>query len=88
MIRILYGMLGWVFGQVGGLFRHWLLFLIAALIVSPIGPHILWETSYTNAYGRKVFHACTYIGTRGLITTGAMEDCSLIAILDTRMKGH
>ena len=84
MIRAIFGVLGWLLKQIGGLFRFWPLVLIAVFFISPVGPHLRWEYTYTDVYGRRVFHACTYLGARGFIITDGYPDCPFVAVLDTR----
>ncbi len=58
----------------------WPLWLIAAFLISPIGPHLRW--SYVGK--DPVYYQCTYLGSRGFVDPGLTPDCPIIVILDAR----
>jgi len=66
--------------QISAIIAAWPLFVLAALLISPIGPHLRW--SYTkSAYS---YHQCTYLGSRGFIDPDLTPDCPIVVILDSR----
>ena len=66
------------------LLRHWLLLLIAALVISPVGPHLrVWYT-YTDYGAYKDMSNCIYLGGRGLIERDDGDICPVIMIIDWR----
>ena len=74
-----------VFRGMAGVFSAWPLLLIVFVIVSPIGPHVLWEYSYRDFRdGYRVYYSCTYFGSRGPVDYMHGDDCPLIAIIDRR----
>lgn len=70
------------------LLRHWPLFLIAALILSPVGPHLRIQYTYYDRGGDKHMIACDYFGSRGMITHRFGGRCPIVAIIDTRKIGR
>ena len=88
MLRTILGLSAVISRLFGFLAERWLLFSIAALVLSPIGPHLRWVYSYTGSYDRPVYLSCTYLGSRGLITPEVAPRCPLIAILDSRDWTH
>ncbi len=87
MIRTFYGILGWGFKQLSGLFRYWLLFLVVAFFLSPVGPHLRWEYQYRDLLGRRHYVSCTYLGSRGFVFANGTGNCPFIIILDSRQRG-
>jgi len=68
------------------LLRHWFLLLIAALIISPVGPHFLVWYSYTHYGAYKGMNECIYIGGGGLVEINDGDICPVIVIMDKRDK--
>lgn len=69
-----------------GLVDLWALALIAALIASPIGPHLRWSYQYhQHGSGPRSFVSCNYIGSRGMITPNVAPRCPLFVFLDSRL---
>lgn len=68
------------------LLRHWFLLLIAALMISPIGPHLLVWYTYKEFNGYRVYNDCLYLGGRGLLKRDNSNDCPVIMIIDRRDK--
>jgi hypothetical protein len=66
------------------LIQRWPLVLLAACIISPISPHVLWEYQYQIHGIKRYKTACTYVGFRGYVHLPAYGDCSFIDIIDTR----
>lgn len=66
------------------LMGHWRLFLLAALILSPIGPHLRFQYSYYARGTSKYMVDCDYLGPRGFVKYVDRGDCPLIAIIDRR----
>ncbi|MCB1950006.1 hypothetical protein [Nitrosomonas sp.] len=68
------------------LLRHWFLILIAALIISPVGPHLLVWYSYTNYGTYKGMNECIYLGGGGFVEINDGDICPVIVIMDRRDK--
>ncbi|GAB5470741.1 MAG: hypothetical protein Kilf2KO_37710 [Rhodospirillales bacterium] len=67
------------------LLRHWVVIVIAVLLISPIGPHLRIQYSYVPLPGGgKSMTDCLYIGTSGWVTKTFGDDCPFIALIDTR----
>ena len=66
------------------LLRHWLLIVIAALVISPIGPHLLVWYSYTDYGAYKGMNECVYLGGGGLIEINDGDICPVVVIFDRR----
>jgi len=82
-------LVGWALNAIAYVLRHWLLFVIAALIISPIGPHLRWQyTYYDLGGGRKSMIDCVYVGSRGMVRKTFGEDCPFIAIIDARKSAR
>ncbi len=64
------------------LLRHWFLLLIAALIISPVGPHLLVWYSYTDYGAYKGMNECIYLGGGGLVEINDGDICPVIVIMD------
>jgi len=64
------------------LLRHWFLLLIAALIISPVGPHLLVWYSYTDYGAYKGMNECLYLGGGGLVEINDGDICPVIVIMD------
>jgi hypothetical protein len=72
--------------MVSALVDLWVLALIAAFVVSPIGPHLRWSYQYHQyGSGARSFVSCNYIGSRGMITQNLAPRCPLIVFLDSRL---
>lgn len=54
---------------------HWPLFVLVALILSPMSPHV-WM-------GDK---QCSYLGVRGIVSAPHLSQCHWLVILDTRTQ--
>ena len=52
---------------VAALLERWHWALIAAFLISPIGPHLYWSGEYRKVFGNRVYISCTYIGSRGAV---------------------
>lgn len=65
---------------------RWPLLLAAAFLVSPEGPHLRVSYDYRGTARNPVYLNCTYLGSRGLVTTrfGLTDACPLIAWIDNR----
>ncbi|SEP76890.1 hypothetical protein [Nitrosomonas ureae] len=68
------------------LLRHWFLLLIAALMISPVGPHLLVWYTYKDFNGYRVYNDCLYLGGGGLVERPDDDICPVIVILDRREK--
>lgn len=68
-----------------GLLGHWPLFVVIAVLASPISPHVLVTYEYRHAaYGHSFKTHCRYLGARGWVEVTPNDDCPFIALLDTR----
>lgn len=68
-----------------GLLEQWPLFLLAAFLLSPVGPHLRVQTSYVQHGNYREMRACQYLGSRGWVNTVPGERCPLVAIIDRRV---
>ncbi len=69
------------------LLRHWFLLLIAGLMISPIGPHLLVWYTYKEFNGYRVYNDCLYLGGGGLVELDySSSDCPVLVIIDRRDK--
>lgn len=64
--------------------NYWPLVIVAALYISPAGPHIRWEYQYRNVYDQRVYTSCTYLGSKGFVTPPYTGQCPLIKWIDVR----
>ena len=64
--------------------QFWPHMLVAAFLISPIGPHLRFEYTYWGDIGSPSFIECTYLGARGFVTTNLLSDCPVFAWLDAR----
>ena len=71
---------------IGHLLRHWLLFLIIFLAVSPVGPHVLVESYYTVHGTHRNYIGCKYFGARGIVYHRDGDTCPFITIIDARKR--
>ncbi len=64
---------------------HWPLALVAALIISPVGPHLRIQYSYFDyGGGLRSMTECDYFGSRGMVKYRFGSQCPIVAIIDTR----
>ncbi len=66
------------------LLRHWFLILVAVLVISPVGPHLLVWYTYTNYGAYKDMNDCIYLGGRGFVERDYGDTCPVIAVIDRR----
>lgn len=69
------------------LLRHWVLLLIVALVISPVGPHLLVWYTYTDYGAYKDMNDCVYLCWRGLVERDYGDICPVIMIIDWRTEG-
>lgn len=62
--------------------RFWPHLLIVAFLISPTGPHLRFYYIYRGGIGSPSFIECTYLGSRGFVTTNLLADCPVFAWLD------
>ena len=67
---------------VSHIFSKWLILLIAAFLLSPLGPHLRAEYEYYEAGNTRIYLRCAYLGSRGFVTPDFRGDCPVIAILN------
>ena len=65
---------------------RWPLLALAAFFVFDEGPHLRVAYDYRGTARNPVYLNCTYLGSRGLVTTkfGFTDACPLIAWMDSR----
>ena len=85
-MNIILNMVSGVFKLTSVLLRYWLLIVLAAIALSPIGPHLRWQYQYLGPYSNKTFIRCDYIGSRGVVedVPHLTPDCPFFVILDSR----
>lgn len=66
----------------------WLIPLVCAFFLSPVGPHLLWTYKYKEIYDQRVYLSCTYVGSRGFLPDRFYGDCPFIAWLDSQEAAH
>ena len=70
--------------MIGNMLDRWPLVLIVLFFISPVGPHLRWEYTYRGPYDHGNFVSCTYLGSRGFVTPLYMDNCPILAWLDSR----
>ena len=68
----------------GRLLGLWPLLLIAALVISPVGPHLRMQYTYELRGTHRQMIDCEYLGARGFIKYIRYGECPVIVVLDTR----
>ena len=77
--------LAYPFKALAYVLNHWLFFLIIAIVVSPITPHMLIEYSYINRGTQRYMVDCNYLGARGTLRyVESGGKCPLVTIIDRR----
>ncbi len=69
---------------IAGILVRWPLLLFAALIVSPIGPHLRIQYTYEQRGTYRYMLSCEYLGSRGFVNFIATGDCPLVTVIDRR----
>lgn len=69
-----------------GILSRWPLLLLAAFLISPIGPHLRWQYSYEQRGSYRYMLDCEYIGSRGFVKYRASAECPVISIIDHRKR--
>lgn len=70
---------------IASLLNVWPLILIAAFVISPIGPHMRWSYRYTEyGMGQRYYTSCEYLGAKGFVYYTRGGDCPFITIIDRR----
>lgn len=64
--------------------RRWPLLLLAAFLVSPVGPHLRLQYTYENRGPYRYMLDCEYIGSRGLVRYRGSGACPVITMIDRR----
>ncbi|MBV1928175.1 MAG: hypothetical protein KUG81_01510 [Gammaproteobacteria bacterium] len=70
--------------SIAGILSRWPLLLLAAFLLSPIGPHLRWHYTYEQHGSYRHLLDCEYIGSRGLVKYRAGGECPVFAIIDQR----
>lgn len=70
--------------KLGGLISIWPLLLIAALVISPVGPHLRVQYTYELRGTHRQMIDCEYLGARGFTKYIRYGECPVIVVLDTR----
>ena len=71
----------------GNLLSAWPLLLIAGILISSVGPHVLTEYRYVERGSHRHMIACDYLGSRGFVTVMHKSTCPFVILLDRR-KGY
>lgn len=69
---------------IAGILIRWPLLACAALIVSPIGPHLRIQYTYEQRGIYRYMLSCEYLGSRGFVNFIATGDCPLVTLIDRR----
>jgi hypothetical protein len=69
---------------VAGLLVRWPLLLLAAFIISPIGPHLRLQYTYQQQGSYRYMLNCEYLGSRGFVNYVEAGRCPVFTIIDTR----
>lgn len=77
-------LLAFIANVISRLLERWPLLLIAAFFISPIGPHLRFAYTYSDAFGHRSYISCSYLGARGFVTPDLAPGCPLIVFLDSR----
>ena len=84
--RIRWGrVLAYFIRGIAGLLERWPLLLLAALIISPIGPHVRMQYVYEQHGSYHYMLRCEYLGSRGFVNHVEAGRCPIITIIDTRI---
>ena len=67
------------------LLDQWPLLLLAALLLSPVGPHLRVQYSYVPHGSYREMRACRYLGSRGWVEHVQDGRCPLVTIIDRRV---
>ena len=63
----------------------WPLVVLAAVILSPIGPHIRWQYTYEQRGPYRHYVACQYLGGQGVVHyVQPPGECPFITLIDRR----
>lgn len=74
--------------SIAGIISRWPLLLLAAFLISPIGPHLRWQYTYQEYGQHRVYVACEYLGAHGFVHyMDRGLDCPIIAVIDRRRGG-
>jgi hypothetical protein len=73
---------------IAGMLERWPLLLLAAVIVSPVTPHLRWNYTYRDVGQNRVYLKCDYIGVRGVVPYRRGSACPLLALIDLREVGR
>ena len=67
------------------LLKLWPLLVIAAIVLSPVGPYLRWEYRYQQRGPLQYFTDCTYLSIRGFVRMAPNPGhCPFFLILDHR----
>jgi len=69
-----------------GILSRWPLLLLAAFLISPIGPHLRFQYTYDQRGTYRYMLDCEYVGSRGFVKYRADGECPVFAILDRRKR--
>ena len=74
--------------MLAALLTLWPFLLVAAIVLSPITPHLRWEYSYRELGRERLYVACDYLGARGIVPYRRGADCPLVVLIDLRKVGR
>lgn len=63
----------------------WPLLLVAAVLLSPVGPHLRWSYVYQERGSQRHYLDCLYVGSRGWVRYREGHACPLVTIIDRRV---
>lgn len=66
------------------LLQVWPLVLMAAVLISPVGPNLRYKYAYQQRGDERYMISCTYLGSRGFVQYSNYGECPLFVVLDNR----
>ena len=67
------------------LLSAWPIMLIAAFVISPVGPHLRWSYTYRDVGADyRIYITCEYLGSRGKVHYIRGDHCPFITVIDRR----
>ncbi|WP_456417146.1 hypothetical protein [Thiolapillus sp.] len=72
--------------SIAGVLSCWPLLLLAAFLISPIGPHLRWQYTYEQRGSYRYMLDCKYIGSRGFVRYREGGECPVFVIIDRRKQ--
>ena len=79
--------LAWSLRGIAKVIALWPLWLFAALLLSPVGPHLRWQYSGKIPGTDGPVSSCLYLGVRGFVPQARRGACPFFVLIDRR-KAH